>query len=162
MVTLTAAMISAVEQWKLALDLQKHFNDILFRIRGLAFAFGGAAVAFATTRPEAPAMLSSWRGLGLATPWIALYVMDRGYYHELLRACVRFAENIEAKGEAPPLCTSITAGNHKTGSGRVKITVFYWLPLAGISFAATGRWSAWLVSTVPFLAVEFIGRRRHR
>jgi hypothetical protein len=95
-----AAAVSSVESWKQALDLQKHFNDILFRIRGLAFAFGGAAVALATTRPEAPAILSSWRGLGLAAPWLALYVMDRAYYHELLRASVRFAEEIEATGGA--------------------------------------------------------------
>lgn len=152
---------TAIEAWKQAVDLQKHFNDILFRIRGLAFAFGGAAVAFAMTRPEAPGVLSSWRGLGLATPWLALYLMDRAYYHELLRAAVRFAESFEERGEAPALCTAITAGNHKTGSGRLKITLFYWLPLAGVSFAATSRWTAWLLSMVPFLAVEALARRRH-
>lgn len=96
-----ATDLSSFDSWKQALDVQKHFNDILFRIRGLAFAFGGAAVAFAMARPEAPAALSSWRGLGrgLAAPWIALYLMDRAYYHELLRASVRFAEDIEARGQ---------------------------------------------------------------
>ena len=74
---------------------------------------------------------------------------------------MRFAEEIEARSEAPKLCTAITAGNHRTGAGRIKITVFYWLPLAGISLAATSRWSAWLVSMVPFLAVEGFARRRH-
>jgi hypothetical protein len=64
MVPAPSATPATVEPWKQALDLQKHFNDILFRIRGLAFAFGGAAVAFAMTRPEAPAVLSSWRGAG--------------------------------------------------------------------------------------------------
>lgn len=143
--------------WTQALDLQKHFNDILFRIRSLAFAFGGAAAGVMFTRVSEPKSLADVRWLGLSAPWIALYVVDRLYYHELLQAAVRFAEAIEERGEAPAICTALTAANRRTLHGRVKVSFFYWFPLAGLTFAAVGSgWRPWVLTALPFLAVEVL------
>jgi hypothetical protein len=92
--------------------------------------------------------------LGLAAPWLALYVLDRLYYHELLRAAVRFAEDIEDQGDAPAICTALTQANRRTGFGRMKVSIFYWLPLAGLTFAARGGWEPWALWAVPFVLVE--------
>lgn len=147
--------------WAQALDLQKHFNDILFRIRSLAFAFGGAAAGVLLARAADPTkvadvarMLDRGRWLGLTAPWFALYIVDRLYYHELLRAAVGFAEDVERRGEAPPLCTALTRANRQTGFGRIKVSLFYWLPLAGLTYAVSSDWKTAAVTVVPFLGVE--------
>jgi hypothetical protein len=149
-----------LDEWKQAIDLQKHFNDILLRLRGLAFTFGGVAVAFLVVRPGGPPAPEA-RWLGLAAPWLALYLMDRLYYHELLRAVVRVAEEVEKAGKAPRISTVVTAWNRRTGRGSLKVSLFYALPLAGIAWAFSGDWRLALWALVPAVAVEVYAWSRH-
>jgi hypothetical protein len=73
-----------VEMWKQAIDLQKHFNDIEMRVRGLAltaltFALGGATLAvkdaratkFFNVQVQLGAYVFSlrWRPVAATGPW---------------------------------------------------------------------------------------------
>lgn len=105
-----------IELWKQTVSVQQHFNDIEWRIRGLAltaatFAIGAAAVA-AKDRQSFAATAVLLIGLLL---WYAFYFVDRYWYHPLLKAAVEQGELIEAEltkllPEAG-LTTHITAGS---------------------------------------------------
>ena len=105
-----------IELWKQTVSVQQHFNDIEWRIRGLAltaatFAIGAAAVA-AKDRQSFAATAVLLIGLLL---WYAFYFVDRYWYHPLLKAAVKQGERIEAEltkllPEAG-LTTTITAGS---------------------------------------------------
>lgn len=85
-----------VEMWKQTTQVQQHFNDIEWRIRGLAltaatFAIGAAAVAAKDGASwAAPIVLV----LGLLL-WYAFYFVDRYWYHPLLKAAVSQGHKIE-------------------------------------------------------------------
>lgn len=93
-----------VELWKQTIAVQQHFNDICWRIRGLAltamtFALGAAAVAvqedvairvFGSTFEFGAAIL----GLGVLL-WSAFSFVDRFWYHQLLKGAVVHGEKLE-------------------------------------------------------------------
>lgn len=93
-----------IELWKKSIDVQQHFNDIEWRIRGLAltaltFALGAAAVA---ARHQTAINVFGWRVqlsstvlvLGLFL-WLAFYFVDQIWYHRLLVGAVKHGEAIE-------------------------------------------------------------------
>ncbi|GIG36299.1 hypothetical protein [Cellulomonas pakistanensis] len=89
-----------VEMWKQSVEVQKHFNEIEWRIRGLAltvatFALGAAgwtARDGATVGPFSLGALVVVLGLLL---WYAFYFVDRAWYHPLLKAAVKHGEALE-------------------------------------------------------------------
>ncbi|MBD1921410.1 hypothetical protein H6F77_09945 [Microcoleus sp. FACHB-831] len=134
----------ALDVWKEAQVQQRTFNDLLFRIRNIAFVFAGVAVGGVGT------LISKDTGLSVpgyllifaSIPWVSLYLLDRYYYHLLLMAAVRVSEEIEAKffsqHNIPPLSQYITKFNRdkpipipfiNAKTGREKVTFFYALPL---------------------------------
>src|SRR5262245_40350721 len=86
--------------WKQATQVNQHFNDIEWRIRGLAltvatFSIGAAGVA---SRDGAAVWGVSIGALLLIVGlvlWYAFYFVDLAWYHQLLRASVRQTEAIE-------------------------------------------------------------------
>lgn len=109
-----------IEMWKQATQVNQHFNDIEWRIRGLAltvatFSIGAAGVASrdgATASGVAIGSLLLVVGLML---WYAFYFVDLAWYHQLLRASVRQTEAFEGEiTKVLPvggLATAITAGS---------------------------------------------------
>jgi hypothetical protein len=94
-----------IEMWKQTVSVQQHFNDLCWRIRGLAltaltFAVGAAAVAV-----REPVVVRLFDRdiqlstvillLGLAV-WQAFYYVDRQWYHRLLKGAVTHGEELEA------------------------------------------------------------------
>ena len=132
----------ALEVWKQALDLQKHFNDLHFRLRAFYFGFLGtlaavrsgllgthAASAGALTLPEAPFARVVVSAL-LVAPGVAVWVLDRFYYHPLLSAAVDRAAELERRVPTLHLVSYIRAQNHEAKvlwvrQGRAKLTLFY-------------------------------------
>ncbi len=109
-----------VDMWKKSVDVQQHFNDIEWRIRGLAltvatFALGAAGVA------AKDGTTVGWFSLGalIVVPglilWYAFYFVDRTWYHPLLKAAVAHGTLIEEeiKRTLPQagMTASITAGS---------------------------------------------------
>jgi uncharacterized integral membrane protein len=95
-----------IEVWKQTVGVQQHFNDLCWRIRGLAltaltFALGAAAIA---AKDPVEVDLFGWHlqlaaivtFLGLVL-WRAFYFVDRRWYHQLLIGSVTYGAALEAR-----------------------------------------------------------------
>lgn len=91
-----------IDMWKQCIAMQMHFNDIEWRIRGLAltvvtFALGAAGVA------AKDGTQVGWVSLGTLVIliglllWYVFYFVDRHWYHPLLKAAVKHGTQIEGK-----------------------------------------------------------------
>jgi len=98
-----------VELWKQTVTVQQHFNDLSWRIRGLAltaltFTLGAAAVA----AQEAVVVQLFGRTFQLSALimvagfilWLAFFYVDRLWYHPLLRGSVKHGEALERELQA--------------------------------------------------------------
>ncbi len=109
-----------IDMWKQSVEVQMHFNDIEWRIRGLAltvatFALGAAGVA------AKDGTRVGWFSLGALVIviglllWYAFYFVDRAWYHPLLKASVahgtQFEKEIKKVLPAAGMTASITAGS---------------------------------------------------
>src|SRR5262245_28698375 len=92
------------EAWKVAVDVQKHFNDIEMRIRNYALTLLLAVLAGAgLALREHQAVILFGVEVSLATiilaagfvVWVAFYFMDELWYHKLLLGAVKQAADIE-------------------------------------------------------------------
>lgn len=89
-----------IEMWKKSVEVQQHFNDIEWRIRGLAltvatFAFGAGGVAAKDGTQIGPISLGALVVvLGLVL-WYGFYFVDQSWYHPLLKAAVAHGTVIE-------------------------------------------------------------------
>lgn len=119
-----------IDMWKQAVGVQMHFNDIAWRIRGLAltvatFALGAAGVA------AKDGTRVGWFSLGALVImiglllWYAFYFVDRFWYHPLLKASVAHGTKIEdeIKKTLPEsgMTAAITAGSVYTTKGIVRV-----------------------------------------
>ena len=93
-----------VELWKQTIDVQKHFNDIELRIRGLAltvltFVLGGASLALRDATVIKVGKIEIQFGaliLLLGTLlWLTFYFVDQIWYHRLLIGAVVHGENLK-------------------------------------------------------------------
>lgn len=118
-----------IDLWKHTVTVQMHFNDIEWRIRGLAltaatFALGAAAVA------AKDGAQVGWFSLGALVLiiglllWYAFYFVDRVWYHPLLKAAVAQGTEIEdeIKKSLPRagMTATITARSEYQTSGPVR------------------------------------------
>ncbi|MGW0757227.1 hypothetical protein ACWD1Y_12175 [Streptomyces sp. NPDC002814] len=94
-----------LEMWKQTIAVQQHFNDIEWRIRGLAltaltFALGAAAVAAREKSTievfDRHIQLSSALLLLGLILWFSFYFVDQIWYHRLLIGAVKHGEALEA------------------------------------------------------------------
>lgn len=79
-----------LDAWKQSVDVQQHFNDICWRIRGLAltaltFSLGGAALAARDSVKLGSLQLSMLIALGGLVLWSGFAYLDTRYYHRLLK-----------------------------------------------------------------------------
>jgi phosphoglycolate phosphatase-like HAD superfamily hydrolase len=94
----------AMEVWKKCIEVQQHFNDLSLRIRNFAITVVGAllaAVGF-TYQYGLETELAGYRfaaGLGFVIAavfaWGSFFLMDRFWYHELLRGAVSHTSSLE-------------------------------------------------------------------
>ncbi|GGN07831.1 hypothetical protein GCM10009721_39310 [Terrabacter tumescens] len=119
-----------VEMWKESVEVQRHFNDIEWRIRGLAltvatFALGAAGVAAKDGTKVTGVSLGSVVVLIGLLLWYAFYFVDRFWYHPLLKAAVTHGTAIEneIKKTLPGagMTASITAGSVQKPGKFVKL-----------------------------------------
>lgn len=89
-----------MELYKTAVDTQIHFNDIEWKIRGLAltvitFTLGAAAYAGASNERVWCVSTGSVISLIGVLLWYAFYFVDRHWYHPLLKGSVSQGREIE-------------------------------------------------------------------
>lgn len=100
--TLAEQVTQYVDMWKKAVDVQQHFNDIAWRIRGLALTVATFSIGAAGVAAKDGAKVG-WFSLGtlvLAVGlilWYAFYFVDRVWYHPLLKAAVEHGTLIESE-----------------------------------------------------------------
>lgn len=97
---------NVLDVWKKTVDVQQHFNDLEMRIRNFAVTIVGvliAAVGF-TYQQSLETTLFGFKfaaGLGIvlaaAIVWLGFFLMDRFWYHILLKGAVKHASLIEKK-----------------------------------------------------------------
>lgn len=119
-----------IDIWKQAVEVQMHFNDIEWRIRGLAltvatFVLGAAGVAAKDATQVGRISLGALViAIGLLL-WYGFYFVDRHWYHPLLKASVAHGTRIEdeIKNSLPEvgITATITAGSAYETKGIVKL-----------------------------------------
>lgn len=120
---------NGLEVWKKTIDVQQHFNDLEMRVRNYAITFVGALIAAAgfTYQQSLEITIFGYQiaaGLGIVlaafVPWSAFFLMDRFWYHILLKGAVAHASKIEdaLKDKVPGITLGQTISDV---SGKVKI-----------------------------------------
>lgn len=97
-----------LEAWKVTVEVQMHFNELEMKVRSFAITVLAAflaAVGFVLKEDLQIALLDfevSLSGLILLAAtmcWMLFYVMDRLWYHRLLRGAVNHGVALEAKAK---------------------------------------------------------------
>lgn len=150
-----------IDLWKQTVEVQQHFNDLEWRIRGLAltaatFALGASAVAAKDGTRFFGVSLGSGVLLAGLILWFGFYFVDRYWYHPLLIGSVKHGEKLEDELRAylpqAGLTKDITAASHieppkgfgrfargnedKTLRSEEKLRIFYWIGAATLILAA--------------------------
>jgi hypothetical protein len=93
-----------MEVWKKCVDVQQHFNDLSLRIRNFAITVVGALIAavgftyqYGLETDFAGYKFAAGLGFVIAAvfAWGNFFLMDRYWYHELLRGAVSHASSLE-------------------------------------------------------------------
>lgn len=129
-----------ISMWEKVVDVQMHFNDLCLRIRSFSISIlgvllGAAAIAYRFAGyvsildykiPTASIFMTI-----SVIVWLAFYLMDRFWYHELLKGAVHHAQKIEEslKKLTPEieLANSIREQSHKSlkMNAAKKLNIFY-------------------------------------
>lgn len=147
----------SIEIWQKVVDVQMHFNDLCLKIRSfaisilgvllgaaaIAYRFGGQASIFGITFPPSSLFI-----LISMIIWMAFFLMDRYWYHELLRGSVHHGQEIEEKLKEshPEICLahSIRDQSHQSlnMNAATKLNIFYWviffIQLVGLILIVSG------------------------
>lgn len=102
--------------WAKVVDTQMHFNDMVMRVRNLAITLILAAFGAAAYSVQAQIFVNVFGSpvhvsffiivFGLAG-WVALWVMDLGHFHKLLRGAVGFGMDIEKEYQNDPFLKNL-------------------------------------------------------
>ena len=122
-----------IELWKQTVDVQKHFNDIELRIRGLAltvltFVLGGASLAI---RDNATVIMfgghfqlgSLILFLGIVL-WLTFYFVDQVWYHRLLIGAVVHGEALEDEIKRALPAAGLTKAITKNSPYTIRVRFF--------------------------------------
>jgi len=141
--------------WTKIVDTQMHFNEMVMKVRSLAITLILAAFGAAAYSVQAPLFLGVYGAhvhiaffiiiFGL-TGWVALWVMDLGHFHKLLRGAVTKGMALENEykdhalvGGLLGMTTAISSESRtllgiKVSAGK-KIGIFYAVVfISGVSF----------------------------
>lgn len=138
--------------WAKVIDLQMHFNEMCMNLRRTAIGTLGALLAAGALSFRFGGLIQIYdKNVSVALVfvvvallvWLSFYIMDRFWYHELLRATVTYADELNAPakqaGLLVPLDMSkkIRQANHTAlgMSGGAKINLFYLLVAAALVLA---------------------------
>jgi phosphoglycolate phosphatase-like HAD superfamily hydrolase len=146
---------NAIEIWKKCVDVHQHFNDLEMRIRNFAITVAGAllaAVSFTYQQGLQVELLGGTvpAGAGLVGAaifaWLGFFLMDRFWYHVLLKGAVNHSAKIENRYAAviPEIGLGKTISE---ASGNVKIF--------GITMNSNRRLEVFYLGGAIILAVVF-------
>lgn len=151
-----------IEIWKQATQVNQHFNDIEWRIRGLAltvatFSIGAAGLAARDGDTVGGVSVGTLLvGVGIVL-WLGFYFVDVAWYHQLLRASAKQTGRIEDQlialglseaglGKAisegspirPPWWVALLRRSKDELHSTHKLRVFYWGGAFALALVAGG------------------------
>jgi hypothetical protein len=139
------AAFDRFELWKEYEGIAMHFNDLIIRLRGqslgavAAFATLGAVVARNYTAPDLRWGLLMGVFFFLSVFWVAIWILDLGYYNRLLEGAVDALLALEADSKGSKSVDRIELSTKveervKSGGGRNKANrwLFYTLVIAAL------------------------------
>jgi hypothetical protein len=92
---------SIKELWEKYEDIAMHFNDLLIRLRmqalGVVAALSTVVSIFSKSENQVTWEIASGVFFGLTLFWIAIWVLDFGYYNRLLTGAVQALVQLEEK-----------------------------------------------------------------
>lgn len=146
---------NGIEIWKKSVDVQQHFNDLEMRIRNFGLTVLGvliAAVGFSYQHKLETTVNGYTFPAGLAfigaaaIAWFMFFIMDRYWYHILLKGAVTHASKIETelKNEVPDISLGQTISQV---SGGVRIL--------GVKMNSTRRLSTFYILGFVMLGILF-------
>lgn len=106
-----------LEVWKTTIDVQKHFNELGLRVRSIAVTVLGVflgAAGYALQAPRTVGIMGEYVSLtgmillAALVCWVAFFVMDRLWYHRLLKAAVKHGRKVEDVLKASIPCIGLT------------------------------------------------------
>ena len=147
----------SIKIWEKVIDVQMHFNDLCLRVRNFAVSILGVLLGAAAISYRFGGHASIF-GISFHTSvifillsmiiWLAFFLMDRYWYHELLKGSVHHGQKIEDMlKEAHPeimLAHSIRDQSHQSlgMNAARKLNIFYWgiflIQLIGFALVLTG------------------------
>lgn len=129
-----------IEVWKKVVDVQMHFNDLCLKVRNFAVSILGALLGAATIAYRFAGQVevlslkipaaSIFVGISIIV-WLAFFLMDRYWYHELLKGAVHHGQEIECllRERMPEidLAHSIREQSHESlkMNAAKKLNIFY-------------------------------------
>ncbi len=131
-----------IKVWEKTVAVQMHFNDLCLKVRNVAISIlgvllGAAAISF---RFAGSSQASIFIAVAIVV-WMAFYLMDRFWYHELLKGAVHHGLTIEKileeKIPTITLAHTIREQSHSSlgmNAGK-KLDIFY-IGIAGILIIA--------------------------
>lgn len=137
---------AALEQWKVLIQTQIHFNDMILRTRSLVVtvvlaAYGAAAASFAQLPDKYVVTTFGFFHVSVAITsfaiclLIAFFALDYFYYHKLLMSAVGYCEEVEQKFDFPVKQTTVLSKKVSTFRVLFAVGIYYGVPLlAGIVF----------------------------
>jgi hypothetical protein len=126
--------------WEKTVDVQMHFNDLCLRLRSYAISILGVLLGATALAYRYAGLVEIFcfelhtSAIFLAVSiivWLAFYLMDRFWYHELLRGAVKHGSLLEASlQETVPnidLANSIRKASHSSlnVNAAKKLNIFY-------------------------------------
>ena len=129
-----------VQVWEKVIDVQMHFNDLCLRLRSIAVSTLGVLLAASAIAYKYAGVINVFNYKVMTATffvaisvfvWLAFFLMDRYWYHELLKGAMHHAKKIETNWEydAPEisLVKSVREQSHKSlkmDAGK-KLNIFY-------------------------------------
>lgn len=122
-----------VEIWKKIVDVQQHFNDLELRIRNFAIIVTGAFLGLGGNAIKDGGYANLFgHEISIAAliifvslfPLLAFYLMDRHWYHRLLKGAVN--AGIEAEKQLESLSIKVKLGTNIMSASPLKLPILGW------------------------------------
>lgn len=131
---------NAIEQWKVLIQTQIHFNDMILRTRSLVVtvvlaAYGAAAASFAQLPEKYVVTSFGFFHVSVAITFfaicllVAFFALDYFYYHRLLMSAVTYSEEVEKQFDLPIKQTCKLSSAVPTSRVVIAVSIYYGIPL---------------------------------
>jgi hypothetical protein len=137
-----------IEEWKVTISTQMHFNDLLIRYRQIFITLFATIITASTTlrmndkiQPTTMLVIT----IAVLTSWLVSYLLDFWYYHQLLQAAVNHAKKFDENKTLREMgffgLTETLNNKVPKGESGFIVHLFYLIPALAAVIATSISWS---------------------